>query len=359
MDFGEESELEDLIEEIREQSNESYYPFPSKIFALLYLLVNSPHPMCLGRPDIAGNLVRYPIQKEGTYTELFHGSRWHTDLRFYSPMVMLADETSVFVNDCVSFYHPTLGSVSGKVTKFFHQSDSITEVYARIDMLLDLRQFQRMVPDTTVMHLHSDTLIHAVRWIAPVNFVRMDEEETLSYFLPHSLKLKAAGKRIVMVPLVLFYDSGNKSKKWHKFESWSLVIAGLPRHFNARKENIHFISCSDKVSSLELCKPIAQQLTMLETDGVVVFDALNQEEVLWWWLLCCALSATILWHLNSVIISAVVHSSIVVCVWWTGLVILTSFVKRDANAGQWTGADTGFCGVWEFAVSTIIPAPKP
>ena len=60
---------------------------------------------------------------------------------------------------------------------------------------------------------------------------------------------------------------------------------GLPSfvsciHFNARKENIHFISCSDKVSSLELCKPIAQQLTMLETDGVVVFDALNQEEVL-------------------------------------------------------------------------------
>eukprot|EP00731_Ephydatia_muelleri_P005893 Em0003g141a len=45
MDFGEESELEDLIEEIREQSNESYYPFPSKIFALLYLLVNSHHPI--------------------------------------------------------------------------------------------------------------------------------------------------------------------------------------------------------------------------------------------------------------------------------------------------------------------------
>ncbi|KAL5484156.1 hypothetical protein EMCRGX_G020604 [Ephydatia muelleri] len=45
MDFGEESELEDLIEEIREQSNESYYPFSSKIFALLYLLVNSHHPI--------------------------------------------------------------------------------------------------------------------------------------------------------------------------------------------------------------------------------------------------------------------------------------------------------------------------
>ena len=36
MDFREGSELEDLMEEIREQSNDSYYPFPSKIFALLY-----------------------------------------------------------------------------------------------------------------------------------------------------------------------------------------------------------------------------------------------------------------------------------------------------------------------------------
>lgn len=94
--------------------------------------------------------------------------------------------------------------------------------------------------------------------------------------------MKAAGKRIVMLPLVLFSDdtSGNKTKKWHKFESWSLVIAGLPRHFNARRENIHFISCSDRVPSLELCKPIAQELTMLETDGVVAFDAFYQEEVL-------------------------------------------------------------------------------
>ncbi|KAL5516180.1 hypothetical protein EMCRGX_G001454 [Ephydatia muelleri] len=128
MDFGEESELEDLIEEIREQSNESYYPLPSKIFALLYLLVNSPHSM--------------------------------------------------------------------------------------------------VVVPTNSIHGIATPPSFLVRWIAPVNFVRMDEE------------------------------------------------------FNARKENIHFISCSDKVSSLELCKPIAQQLTMLETDGVVVFDALNQEEVL-------------------------------------------------------------------------------
>ena len=54
----------------------------------------------------------------------------------------------------------------------------------------------------------------------------------------------------------------------------------FPRHINSRHENIHFISCSDLVSSLEQSKPLAQQLTLLETEGVVVFDSLYQEEVL-------------------------------------------------------------------------------
>ena len=38
----------------------------------------------------------------------------------------------------------------------------------------------------------------------------------------HPLKARADGKRVVMLPLILFSDdtSGNRSKKWHKFESW-------------------------------------------------------------------------------------------------------------------------------------------
>ena len=85
-----------------------------------------------------------------------------------------------------------------------------------------------------------------------------------------------------MLPLVLFSDdtSGNKTKKWHKMELWNLMLAGLPRHINSRHENIHFLSCSDLVSSLEQSKPIAQQLTLLETEGVVVYDSLYDEDVL-------------------------------------------------------------------------------
>eukprot|EP00731_Ephydatia_muelleri_P003051 Em0001g3051a len=113
-------------------------------------------------------------------------------------------------------------------------------------------------------------------------FVRMDLEETAAYFSQHPLKVKAAGKRILMLPLILFSDdtSGNKSKKWHKFESWYLSLAGLPRSHNTRRDNIHFVCCSDKVSPIDLGGPIAQELTMLETEGTFVFDALYQEMVL-------------------------------------------------------------------------------
>ena len=107
-------------------------------------------------------------------------------------------------------------------------------------------------------------------------------KETTDYLTPHHLKTKAAGKRVVMMPLVLFSDdtSGNHSKKWHKFESWYLQLAGLERHENARLENIHFVCCSDSVSPLDLSGPIAKELTLLETEGILVIDKLYQDVVL-------------------------------------------------------------------------------
>ena len=62
--------------------------------------------------------------------------------------------------------------------------------------------------------------------------------------------------------------------------TWYLSLAGLPRHLNARLENIHFVCCSDSVSPLEVSGPIANQLTLLETEGVLVYDKLYHEEVL-------------------------------------------------------------------------------
>ena len=79
----------------------------------------------------------------------------------------------------------------------------------------------------------------------------------MQYLTPHPIKGKAAGRKVVMVPLILFSDdtSGNRSKKWHKFESYYLLLAGLPRKENMQHVNIHFICTSDSATPLEMAEP--------------------------------------------------------------------------------------------------------
>ena len=95
------------------------------------------------------------------------------------------------------------------------------------------------------------------------------------YTWPHTAK--AARRKVVMLPLILFADdtSGNKSKKWHKFESWYLLLAGLPRRLNSKVENIHFLCTSDSMSALDMANPIANELILLESSGLEVYDALH------------------------------------------------------------------------------------
>lgn len=82
-----------------------------------------------------------------------------------------------------------------------------------------------------------------------------------------------------MLPLVLFSDdtSGNKSKKWHKFDSWS---PGLSRHENAKLSKIHFCCCSDVVSAVDMTIALAPELNQLEKDGMIAYDALLKQQVL-------------------------------------------------------------------------------
>ena len=96
------------------------------------------------------------------------------------------------------------------------------------------------------------------------------------------MKEKAAGRKVVMVPLILFSDdtSGNRSKKWHKYESFYLLLAGLPRRDNMQHVNIHFICSSDSVTPLDMAEPIARELATLENEGAEVFDEYSNENVL-------------------------------------------------------------------------------
>ncbi len=114
----------------------------------------------------------------------------------------------------------------------------------------------------------------------------------MAYFAEHPLKEKAAGRPVVILPLILYSDdtSGNRSKKWNKFDSWSVMLAGLPRSENAKIPNIHFLCCSNVISAMDMTEPIAQELVNLEVEGIEAYDALHDRPALLVAPLICVLA---------------------------------------------------------------------
>ena len=54
----------------------------------------------------------------------------------------------------------------------------------------------------------------------------------------------------------------------------------MPRHENAKIRNIHFYCCSDAVSAVNMTQPLAQELCVLEKDGIEAYDVLLDQPVL-------------------------------------------------------------------------------
>ncbi len=106
-------------------------------------------------------------------------------------------------------------------------------------------------------------------------------QEFEDFIQPHPLKYSGLGKPVVTAPIILYSDdtSGNKSKKWNCFNSWCFLVAGLPRSENSQLRNIHFITCSNKVSVLEMSRPVAEDIKTLQ-EGITVFDAFLKTEII-------------------------------------------------------------------------------
>ena len=91
------------------------------------------------------------------------------------------------------------------------------------------------------------------------------QEYTL-YTAQHHLKSSAAGNPVVIAPLFLYSDdtSGNRSKKWNKFDLWCVSLACIPKHEARKVTNIHFVGCSNRLSAMEISSPIVEDLCMLD-----------------------------------------------------------------------------------------------
>ena len=83
----------------------------------------------------------------------------------------------------------------------------------------------------------------------------------------------------------------------NKFDNWALLLAGenhqkpfkysqpannpgLPKEANRDLNNIHLITCSNKVPCMELVEGFIHDLTQLETEGMVMYDSHLKTDVL-------------------------------------------------------------------------------
>ena len=93
--------------------------------------------------------------------------------------------------------------------------------------------------------------------------------------------LKEKGLPVVIAPIILYTDdtSGNRSKKWNKFDLWCLMLAGLPRHQNSLLHNVHFLCCSNRADCMDMTEALVEDLKQLEA-GVIMFDSALQKDAL-------------------------------------------------------------------------------
>ncbi|KAL5459795.1 hypothetical protein EMCRGX_G033171 [Ephydatia muelleri] len=217
-------------------TDETYYPFPSKIFALLYMLVKGTQQVSeqtlafvwfilqemgvktpslgavkrfklpgtkptvrhvnkegvpfytiplatsieqfLGCSDIAEALVRFPVHTQDRFTEMFHGRHWCTDERYFTPMVVLNDGTHIFVRDCISFHHPLTGTTKGMVVKFFQQLSSPYLTF--LVMLIHLAVLQ----SGSLLLISTDWIFRLIEMkILPLYVAREQEKQLCSKWL--------------------------------------------------------------------------------------------------------------------------------------------------------------------------------
>ncbi|KAL5484433.1 hypothetical protein EMCRGX_G020930 [Ephydatia muelleri] len=194
---------------------------------------------------------------------------------------------------------PSLQSDSALDTDDGITQNTLQGVHAEVELLLNCYQYQ-YVTENTNCYLPDDCcviygaqviLITSIIGVAnpPLSVIKWTEagiqrfsnEEKMQYFASNEWKEKAGGKKVIMVPLILFTDdtSGNRSKKWNKFESWYLLLAGLGRQANAKPSNIHFLTTSNKVSPLDQSVPIVEELLLLESEGIEAYDAFSDCQV--------------------------------------------------------------------------------
>ena len=88
------------------------------------------------------------------------------------------------------------------------------------------------------------------------------------------------GLPVIIMPLFLYSDdtSCNHTKKWNKFDVWCVSLACLPREKAQGTANIFLLSASNRVSTMQMSKPIVDDILTLE-QCICTYDSYLKTDV--------------------------------------------------------------------------------
>ncbi|KAJ3280890.1 hypothetical protein HDU79_011268, partial [Rhizoclosmatium sp. JEL0117] len=174
----------------------------------------------------------------------------------------------------------TLVELFSKVVTFFEDTDSV--MFARGWQAELIEHCLNVFDDECIIPVAQITASVPFSIISQIQFEGVaDRKLKTSLTTGSQFRHIGQGLRVVNVPITLFNDdtSGNSSKKWNKFESWSFTLAGLPFKESQLQENVNFICTSKYVSAVESGTVIAMSLRTLR-NGIKVYDSVLREDII-------------------------------------------------------------------------------
>ena len=266
----------------------------------------------LSDPYIAQSLVRMPCEPVGHRQQtLWESARWNNHADFHTPMMRLP-QSDFWINDFIVFKQDRRRMVGRieqfirmnerpmvKVRAFLHggqipdlnetiQTAFATITYADNEIFHTNNVFTVCITDllghvsvTSDHQTEADQTLLKRRYDQQQNNVIDIEEAQLHRLVqPNLMKVEAGGRQALCLPIFFFSDetSGNRTKKYNKFESFSFALAGLPFDTNNKASNLNFMGTSNRASVSDMAPAIAQELSVLE-NGFFAYDAYWREEI--------------------------------------------------------------------------------
>ncbi|KAI8138795.1 hypothetical protein BJV82DRAFT_629820 [Fennellomyces sp. T-0311] len=263
----------------------------------------------IANPRLSKHLSALPDRSSNASTSLTQGEKWKTCPLFQHPMISISngdlwvgdfvvpnsDPCSNILYKLVSFYTNNGCVIADACIAFRAQLPSDHHDIIALSKSTDVnqqQQFQYVPLDLNGFLLHpQNNILQALDrygYVTLINGpiiyddVRYDITHHTSVFEVRYRRMPASGqcyRKVRVVPINLFSDdtSGNTTKKWNKFDSWSMVPAALSLDKRNKKDNTFLLCVHKRLSAIDMLEEIVHDARRLE-DGMVMYDAINNEK---------------------------------------------------------------------------------